>query len=405
MPDGSAVAQVTQITETAIAKWIREAKERKERIERRDPRCPGLWLRIGKSGRKTWVLRCRDKTGKFRNFLLSDDQRLGLSGARADAQDLRSAIRKGADPTAEKREGRAQTAASPLPSLSTLKDVIDIYEERRGIDLKSWPHSRKRVDRVFAELMTHSVTELTPIDLQLAADKFHAKQSAAFAVRTLRPALRWAARRGLAPPDLSNLIQPATVKRRHRVLTRDELARLLPVLTIADTPYHSALLFMLLTLSRRSEAALARWRDVDLDSPAPVWVIPTTKSGQPHQVPLSRQAVDLLRRFGPAQPDDLIFAANTGGELTNWDRATKQIQEESETVGWHRHDLRRTGATMLGELGTEPHVIESTLNHAAIHSALAATYNRSRYRPAVSAALQKLADFYDALAKPRGGTS
>jgi integrase len=153
---------------------------------------------------------------------------------------------------------------------------------------------------------------------------------------------------------------------------------------------------MLLTLCRRDEAASARWRDVDLE--AAEWRIPVTKSGDPHRVPLPRQAVDLLRTIGPGPRDGLIFASRGGAKLSNWDREAKRIMTETGTIGWTRHDLRRTVATMLGKLGVEPHVIEAALNHAAIHSQLAATYNRWRYQPAVRAALQRLAEWLDSIA-------
>ena len=119
-------------------------------------------------------------------------------------------------------------------------------------------------------------------------------------------------------------------------------------------------------------------------------------------MPLSRQAVELLRAAGPGAPDALVFRtpASRGGDgrLVNWDRETKRLMEETGTAGWTRHDLRRTGATLLGEMGVEPHVIEAALNHAAIHSRLAATYNRARYLPAVRDALQLLADRLDRIA-------
>jgi integrase len=93
----------------------------------------------------------------------------------------------------------------------------------------------------------------------------------------------------------------------------------------------------------------------------------------------------------------LIFATSTGAALGNWDRETKALQEASGTKGWTRHDLRRTGATMLGEMGELPDIIEAALNHISIRSALAATYNRSRYRPQVATALQRLADTLDGI--------
>ena len=52
---------------------------------------------------------------------------------------------------------------------------------------------------------------------------------------------------------------------------------------------------------------------------------------------------------------------------------------------------------MLGEMGELPDIIEAALNHVSIRSPLAATYNRSRYRPQVAAALQRLADALDGI--------
>jgi hypothetical protein len=66
-------------------------------------------------------------------------------------------------------------------------------------------------------------------------------------------------------------------------------------------------------------------------------------------------------------------------------------------TGWQRHDLRRTSATAMGELGVMPDVIEAVLNHVTIHSQIASVYNKSRYRPQVAEALQKLADWLDGI--------
>ena len=101
--------------------------------------------------------------------------------------------------------------------------------------------------------------------------------------------------------------------------------------------------------------------------------------------------------MGPGAADELVFRTFAGGPISNWDRETKALQEASGTEGWTRHDLRRTGATMLGEMGELPDIIEAALNHVSIHSPLAATYNRSRYRPQVAMALQRLADALDGI--------
>jgi integrase len=142
---------------------------------------------------------------------------------------------------------------------------------------------------------------------------------------------------------------------------------------------------------------MARWRDMDFTTRT--WTLPATKNGQPHVVPLSRQALALLRRRAPTNPDPdgHVFTTIDGRPLHHWEKPTKRLQAISGTSGWTRHDLRRTGATLMGELGVIPDIVEAALNHVAVRSQLAATYNRSRYRPEVAAALQKLADLLDGI--------
>ncbi len=294
--------------------------------------------------------------------------------------------------------------AAARAGIGTLGSVLDIYGEKRGNAQKSWGEARKRIDLAFKALLGKPVASLSVTDFQMIVDAHPSEASAGFVVRSIRPALKWGAQRGYLSEDAARIHPPAPVKHRKRILTRDELANLLPVLRASRRPYAPALLFMLLTLTRPQETALARWHDVDLK--ARTWTIPETKNGEPHTVPLSRQAIDLLRSRlptddagDPKQPDPsaLVFATSTGAPLGNWDRETKALQEASGTRGWTRHDLRRTGATMLGEMGELPDIIEAALNHVSIRSPLAATYNRSRYRPQVAAALQRLADALDGI--------
>lgn len=113
----------------------------------------------------------------------------------------------------------------------------------------------------------------------------------------------------------------------------------------------------------------------------------------PVVIPLCWDAVWLLRWIegnGDSEPLSLAFASQGATPLGNWDRARKAIFDASGTTGWHRHDLRRTGATMLGEAGIPPYVIEAALNHATIHTDLSGRSNVARYRDDVKEALQSL---------------
>jgi integrase len=385
-----------RLTETAIAKAARDAAESGTRRELADAASPGLRLRLTPSGGKSWVLGCRDRLGETRRFPLGKFPAMGVSEARSEARAMYAKVKAGADPVADRRRDLA-IGKDAKAGIGTLAAVLDIYAAHKGKTLKSWEHSRKRVDRVFKPLMSRPVATLTVADLQMAADAYPAEQSAGFAVRTIRPALKWAARRNHVDPALAELQAPATVKARKRTLSREELAMVLPVLRASTGPHATMIRFLLLTLARLNEAAGARWRDIDMT--AATWTIEETKNGQLHVVPLSRQALDMLRtrRSAADGPDALVFASNAGTPLGNWDRETKALQSRSGTVDWHRHDLRRTGATMLGDMGELPDIIEAALNHVSIRSPLAAAYNRSRYRPQVAAALQRLADALDAI--------
>lgn len=400
-----------RLTETGINRALREAAE-KGRCDLADVTAPGLRLRVGKTGGAAWVLACRDKTGGMRRFPLGAWPALGIADARKAAGALRLQVQAGADPIAERRRTRQQ-AADAKAGIGTLAALLDAYGGPRkppgegepkprvigpGAGMKSWPDGRRQIENVFAKHLARPVASLDAVDLQATADAHPARQSASAATRYLRPILKWAAKRRMVSAGAAAIEPPATVGKRDRVLTVAELRAIVPALRDGADRYRQAMWFMLLTLARREEVCGATWGQVDVA--AAEWTIPTTKNGQPHVVPLSAPALAMLRAIRPdgAAADAVVFATRSGGRLANLDRATKAVMADTGTAGWTRHDLRRTGATLLGEMGVEPHVIEAALNHTALHSQLAATYNRARYRPAVKAALDMLADRLDGIA-------
>ena len=366
------------------------------RAELADTVLPGLRLRLTGSGGASWVLGMRDPSGKARRVPLGRFPDVGIAAAREKARAQRVVVKAGADPIAEARARRV-LGRDASAGIGTLAALIDVYARQKGDKLRSWTEQRRRIASVFADVIERPVAALTHLGLQAIADAHPGQQSAAAAVRYLRPIVRWAGTRGLAPVDLARIEPPAVVKRRDRVLSRDEMARLLPVLQADATGYGRLYRFVLLTLVRREEASGARWRDIDISGGT--WTIGAdrAKNGKAHVIPLSRQARELLDAIGTGAPSELVFSTAGGLAFGNHDRATKRLSSMAGVHGWTRHDLRRTGATTLGELGEAPHVIEAALNHAAIGGQIAALYNRSRYRPEVAAALQRLADVLDGI--------
>jgi integrase len=388
-----------RLTETAINKATRDAILGARRIDLTDPDQKGLVLRVGKSGSATWTLACKDPLGKFKRIMIGGYPAIGLRAARAQARSLREDVRNGTP--------RGPVARSKCDM--TLKGLFELYATQgQGSKLKSWSEARKRLASMFTRVMEVPLAELSLDRLQYVLDRhgMRSPASAAWGLRSIRPILKWAGApgRGLVPKEFASLSYDGKVSRRQRVLNEDELvAVLLAMKRLAGQPYIDCMQFIMLTLLRRSEAVHIRWQDVTFGDEPHVRIV-GTKNGLDHKVPLSRQGVQLLmswRDGGNPKATDLVFYNGDGGLLVNWTRAQRLINGASGTSAWHRHDLRRTGTTILGEMGFEPHILEAALNHTAIHSPLAATYNRSRYRPQVKEALQRLADKLDELVGER----
>jgi integrase len=340
----------------------------------------------------------RDADGRVRRFGLGHHPSIGIAEARRKARKLAEEIRAGADPVRNARARR--NGATARAHGDTLETLLTLYARQQGAGTKSWvTQMEPQIKRVFRSHLATPLRELRLGALQLTVDDHPKPKSASFGVRCLMTVLRWAAAGGrqYVARDLLDLRASAPKPRRDRVLSRDELIRVLPALRADASRYAVGLKLMLLTACRRSEASSARWHDIDLTTGT--WMLPMTKNGTQHVIPLSRQTIDLLRSIRPldADPMALVFASRTGKALDDWEGATKRTQAVSGTTGWHRHDLRRTAATTMGMLGTIPDIVEAALNHTTIHSPLAMAYNRSRYRPEVATALQLLADYYDSI--------
>jgi integrase len=382
-------------------------------VELVDGAVPGLRLRILPSGKKTWSLAMRSN-GVMRRFEVGSS--LGLAEARARAEDLRRQIRDGADPTAERRSAR-QKALSALEGVGTFGSVIDAYFTiGNGTGLKSGETQRKHLKTFFRSLLGKPALDVRSSQLQLAVDAHPARITAARAVAYLGPVLKWARKRDLmeGPFDIEKPIVGAP---RQRVLDHEELRKLLPTF---DDAYGRCCLFLLLTAARRSEAVHATWGQINFR--ARTWTIPgedrkdtrvqAHRKGKPKEalvIPLSSQAITLLKqtyrneqarrkrlelaKVSPAK--DRIFATESGGPLINWSRWLTANAKRSGVCGWSAHALRRTSATLAGDLGAAPHVISAMLGHTNIGGQLIAGYNKSRYRDEHAQILQSVADKID----------
>ena len=157
---------------------------------------------------------------------------------------------------------------------------------------------------------------------------------------------------------------------RDRILSDDEIKSFWH----ADDLVHVPLLrFLLLTGLRIGEAQAAQveWIDADHWLQLPPEVM---KAGRPHECYLSK----LARTQIQAGASPMLFRETT---TTAVQSAVKRWQERHGVpVRWTPHDLRRTYASRLGDLGTAPHIIAKALAHSFTPSASLPTYLRSEWR-------------------------
>jgi integrase len=107
-------------------------------------------------------------------------------------------------------------------------------------------------------------------------------------------------------------------------------------------------------------------------------------------VPLSKPALTILKSHPPRVGRDFMFGdsprngSDRHGGFQGWSKSKAAL------IGsWRLHDVRRTVATRMAELGVQPHVIEAVLNHISGHKAgVAGVYNRSSYAAEKRAALE-----------------
>jgi integrase len=178
-------------------------------------------------------------------------------------------------------------------------------------------------------------------------------------------------------------------KRRDRVLSDAELAAVWNA--CGNDTYSKIVKLLILTGARREEVGGMLWSELDK---RPLWIISAsrTKNRLEHVLTLPGLAWSLIDSTPRREPKNRVLGNGPQG-FNNWNTAKKALDRRSGIVSWRLHDLRRTAATRMADLGIQPHIIEAALNHVSGHKAgVAGIYNRSSYQREVKNALAIWAD-------------
>ncbi|MCW1918024.1 integrase family protein [Rhodobacter sp. KR11] len=395
---------------------LRKLKPTGERFFIADDSVQGLRARVSAQGEAVFVFSGRGADSRSVTVTLGRYPDLSLKAAREEALRQRLALKSGVDVNAKKRQLRETAKATA--EVVTLEALVIEYEQKFAPSKKTWQprgpkstkgEARMAIERVFAGLLAKDVTKLTEEDFakvtssykRVKSDgtKLTANGQVSRARAYLGPVLDWAAgRKGFAKLGASrvpriavaNLEQvhdpalddPTITGKRDRILTEVELRAIVPFLVWPapdlgdlrippDQDFRPiAMRFTLLTAARLEEVCSMQWGHFDRQNK--VWFKPSVKTtrgtARSQHLPLSDAAVDVLRSlpgWTTAGPRDLVFPNATGqGALGNWDRFQKKLDIASGTSGWHRHDLRRTAASIMHAMKVPASVIAQIMAHA-----------------------------------------
>jgi integrase len=356
-----------------------------------DETTPGFGVRLRAGGKRSWIAQYRINHQQ-RRLSLGAVGVIDAADARKRAKQALAQVQLGRDPQAEKTAARA-----PKVHRNTLSDVVDRYLAVAARKLRASTYSGVvlHLRKHWQALHGREIQYLERRDIAAELARI-AEESGPYGANRSRAALSalfaWAIGEGLADANHVVGTNKATDEvARDRVLSGEETVLIWR--HAGDGQYGAILRLLILTGQRREEVAAMRRAELDLEKQ--IWSLPgtRTKNGRPHDVPLSEAAVEILRNQSPRPHRDLLFGL-AGGPFSGWSKAKASLDARISTalghalVDWRLHDLRRTVATGMADLGVLPHVIEAVINHISGHKAgVAGIYNRASYATEKHAAL------------------
>jgi integrase len=307
--------------------------------------------------------------------------------ARAKAKQLLGTVAGGTDPFAQALASEGFTTA------------INRYLERKRGSLKplSFSQTERYLRNHFAPLHKLSLDQIDRRKVAVLLGEIETSSGAVSRNRAraqLSAFFSWCITEGLLEANPVQGTAKANEGSRERILIKNELRELWR--SLGDDRFSDLIRLLLLTGQRRNEIGRLQWSEIDQARKLMIFAPERTKNSRQHEVPLSRQALAIIERMPRRNSTDYLFGKRSG--YSDWGRAKQQFDQGLGIAAWTLHDLRRTAATGMAELGIQPHIIEAVLNHVSGHKAgVAGIYNRARYEGEMRDALQRWADHIDVI--------
>lgn len=367
----------------------------------------GLYLYVTPGGGKFWRMDYRNDLGKWQTLSFGEYPLISLQEAREKRDDTRKMKREGRDPVTVRRAVRAARVADA----NTFEVVC---REWHGINRGVW--SQTYGDRVlswmerdaFPYIGAVPVRELTApqvLDVCRRVEGRGLRETAHRVLQVVGAVCRFAVATGRAVGDptsaLSEALAPAQVQHRAAVTDPKEIGILLRAMDSyrGDVVTKAALRLTPLAMLRPGELRRLEWSEVDLEAAEVRIPAAKMKMKTPHIVPLSRQALAVLR--------DIHATTGHGKYVFPSQRQKAQCLSENTVrsalirLGYTgdeqtAHGFRHMASTVLNEQGYNRDVIERQLSHED-RNKVRRTYNYAEYLPERRKMMQDWADYLDGL--------
>jgi integrase len=371
-----------------------------------DDDMPGFGLRLRAGGRRTWIIQYRVGS-QTRRLTLGTVEKLSAAKARDEAKNRLARVALGGDPQQEKHDARAEAG-------QTVGKLVENYLARRHYELGKEPLRQSSYEATALYLNKHCKPLHTKLagkvdrsDIAKRLDEIEAKVSSVTASRVrvaLSTMFAWAVGQGIVTNNpVIGTNKPPEPEARDRVLSEAELRDVWAALQ--RDGYGDIVRLLMHTGQRRDEIGALRWSEIDFDRETITIPAARTKNKREHVVPLSDAARDILEARHRIVGRDLVFGEGQGG-FSGWSKSKERLdarllearrkalgKEAQPMPDWRLHDIRRSVATHMAEIGIQPHIIEAVLNHVSGHKAgVAGVYNRATYLTEKTAALTRWAD-------------
>lgn len=347
--------------------------------EHADDLVAGLRLRVGAGGRKAWIVRTR-AGGKQINKTLGAYPTLSLAEARRSAQRLLLDIAKNGEPRAA----------------HTFGELADHWIEHVAKpNNKSWDKQKRRLEiHVLPAWKSRRLDTIRRADVRELIDGIPGDVAPNRALTIIRTVFRYAMSRDWIESSPAEAIaKTKTETPRDRVLNMDDVKWVYSTADMLGYPLAGYIKMLVLTGQRRTEVGMMRWVDINVDQAT--WTIDSadTKSARSHLVPLSEQALAILKttpRLG-----EFVWTTNGTSYLSGFTHVKARLDGLLNARGaklraWRLHDIRRSTATHMVRLGTTETVVGRILNHAP-QGVTARTYALHSYDAEKRAALDRWA--------------